>query len=57
MTDPVTEYLRREKAAMRTMEGADVEKIMREVADEYCMTFEELREAVLDATIIGGRGG
>ena len=46
----VETYMQREAAAMKTQQGADHRVILREVADEYGLTYKDLREAVIDAT-------
>lgn len=48
----VAEYLRREKAAMATPQGADHPKILAMVALKFRMNVSILRDAVKAATIM-----
>lgn len=46
----VSEYVRREQAAMKTMKGADHRAIIEAVASEFSLQEDVLTEAVLDST-------
>ena len=46
----VIEYLRREQKANAGMRGADVRRIMADVAKEYGLPVEVLADAVLDSS-------
>jgi len=56
MTDSefFTEYLRREKAASKTMRGQDVNAILSALCKEHGMAYEEGRRIILDRTSTGG---
>lgn len=56
MTDPVTIVEQRGAAANKTVEGADYQKIVREVAEENGLTYEELRSQCLDRWTVSGAG-
>lgn len=52
----VTEYLAREKAANAKPKGADHMTLLAEVAQEHCLTVNDLSSIVLDATNAMGAG-
>lgn len=53
ITLAVTDYLEREAAAMRTVEGADHKAILLQVASDHDLSDESLREAVISHTAAG----
>ncbi|MDD9726101.1 hypothetical protein PVV74_11600 [Roseovarius sp. SK2] len=50
------EYLRRERAAHSTKQGADCKAILADLAQEWEWDYEDARAAVLDHTVILGAG-
>ena len=49
----LSEYFRREAAAMETPRGADVAELLEQVAAEHGVETDVLTEAMLDASIAG----
>lgn len=56
LKDAVAKYMAREKAAMETIEGADIAELIEQVAQEEDLDTAVLTEAILDATLLGAGG-